>query len=111
MHVRRNDEVVVLAGEYRGKKGKILKVFPERNRVIVEGVNFVKRHMRPSQRMQQGGIVEKEAPIHASNVMLVCPKCNTPTRTQLEFFGDEGKASRRKARVCKQCGEMIEPQL
>lgn len=108
MYVRRDDQVLMLAGEYKGKTGKVLKVFPKRNRVIVEGVNFVKRHMRPSQQMPQGGIIEKEAPVHISNVMLVCPKCSKPTRPQHDFFGEGGKRSRRKARVCKKCGEMIE---
>ncbi|RMD86813.1 MAG: 50S ribosomal protein L24 [Calditrichaeota bacterium] len=107
MHVRKDDMVLVLTGEYRGKKGRVLKVFPKENRVLVEGVNFIKRHMRPSSKLPQGGIIEKEAPIHASNVMVICPKCNTPTRTRREFLGEEGKPSRRKARVCKNCGEMI----
>jgi large subunit ribosomal protein L24 len=107
MRVRKNDEVLVIAGNYRGKRGRVLKVFPDRGRVIVEGVNFIKRHTRPTQQNPQGGIVEKEAPIHVSNVMVVCPKCNTATRVGYDFFGEEGKASRRKSRVCKQCGEMI----
>lgn len=108
MHVRRNDQVLVLAGEYRGKKGKVLKIFPSEDRVIVEGVNFINRHMRPSQTMPQGGIIKKEAPINASNVMVICPKCNTPTKTRHEFLGKENKNSRNKARVCKNCGEMIQ---
>ncbi len=109
MHVRRDDQVLVIAGEYRGKRGRVLKVFPERNRVIVEGVNFIHRHMRPSQALPQGGIIQKEAPIHASNVMVICPKCDTPTRTGSKVFGEEGKVSRRRARVCKNCGEIIQP--
>jgi len=108
MHIRRNDQVLILSGEYRGKKGKVLKIFPAQSRVIVEGVNFIKRHMRPSQNMPQGGIVEKEAPIHISNVMVICPKCNTPTRTRHEFLGKEEKGARNKARVCKNCEEMIQ---
>lgn len=108
MHVRRNDQVYILSGEYRGKKGRVLKVIPSQNRVLVEGVNFINRHMRPSQQLPQGGIIKKEAPIHASNVMVICPKCDTPTRTRYESFGEAGKKSRRKARVCKNCGEMIQ---
>lgn len=108
MHVRRNDQVLVLSGEYRGKKGKVLKVFADQNRVIVEGVNFIQRHMRPSNKMPQGGIVKKEAPINISNVMVICPKCNTPTRINRDFLGKDGKTSRRKARVCKNCSEMIQ---
>lgn len=108
MHVRRNDQVLVLSGEYRGKKGKVLKIFADQNRVIVEGINFIQRHMRPSNKMPQGGIVKKEAPINVSNVMVICPKCNTPTRIKRDFLGKEGKNSRRKARVCKNCSEMIQ---
>lgn len=111
MHIRHNDQVLVLSGEYKGKKGRVLKVFPDQNRVIVEGVNFIKRHTRPSTKIPQGGIIQKEAPIHISNVMVICPKCGTPTRTRYEFFGEEGKISRRKARVCKNCGEMIQVTL
>ncbi|MFQ5705829.1 MAG: 50S ribosomal protein L24 [bacterium] len=108
MRVKRNDQVLVLSGEYKGKKGRVLKVYPRRQRLIVEGVNFVKRHMRPSSTIPQGGIIEKEALIHASNVMVVCPKCDTPTRTRHDFLGEGEKASRAKARVCKKCGEMLE---
>ncbi|HEX9655243.1 MAG TPA: 50S ribosomal protein L24 [bacterium] len=108
MHVRRGHQVVVLAGEDRGKRGKILKVFPDKGRVIVEGVNFISRHMRPSAGMPQGGIVKKEAPIHASNVMVICPKCNEPTRPTFKSIKDANKTSRKKAQVCKKCGEMIE---
>ena len=107
MRVKRNDQVIVLSGEYRGKKGKVLKAFPKQNRVIVEGVNFIKRHMRPSQQMPQGGIVEKEAPIHASNVILVDPKSGEPTRIRYEFLSSEGKNSRRKVRMSQKSGEMI----
>jgi len=107
MKVRKDDQVLVIAGNYRGRRGRVLKVFPGRDRIIVEGVNFIKRHSRPTQQNPQGGIIEKEAPIHVSNVMVICPKCNTPTRVSHEFFGEEGKAARRKSRVCKQCGEMI----
>ncbi len=108
MHVRRNDQVLVLSGEYRGKKGKVLKIFADQNRVIVEGISFIHRHMRPSNKMPQGGIIKKEAPINVSNVMVICPKCNTPTRIKRDFLGKEGQNSRRKARVCKNCSEMIQ---
>jgi large subunit ribosomal protein L24 len=108
MQVRRGNQVVVLSGEDRGKRGKVLKVLPEKGRVIVEGINFISRHMRPSAGLPQGGIVKKEAPIHSSNVMVVCPKCNQPTRLAHKFIKDDKKTSRKKARVCKKCGEMIE---
>lgn len=102
MKVLKNDTVVVIAGNDKGKKGKVLKVFPKRERIIVEGVNFIKRHTRPTQKNPKGGIVEKEAPIHASNVMVVCPKCNQTTRVGRHKL-DDGK----KVRICKSCQEML----
>lgn len=110
MHVKKNDQVLVLSGVYKGKRGKILKVFPSQNRVIVEGVNFINRHMRPSSNMPQGGIVKKEAPIHVSNVMVIDPKTNEPTRIKYDFLKTDGKRSRRKARFSKKSGEMIQDQ-
>lgn len=107
MRVRKNDQVLVLAGNYKGKKGKVLKVFPEENRVIVEGVNFIKRHSRPTQQNPKGGIIEKEAPIHVSNVMVICPKCNTPSRMGRKTVFDEARQRKNRVRVCKNCGEMI----
>lgn len=107
MHIRKDDQVLVISGNHRGKKGRVLKIFPERDRVIVEGVHLIKRHTRPTQRNPQGGIVEKEGPVHVSNLMLVCPKCNTPTRVNSRISSSEGKASRHRARICKSCGEMI----
>jgi len=102
-HVRKNDLVQVIAGKEKGKTGKVLKVLPKKNRVLVEKVNFVKRHSRPSGRTRQGGIIQKEAPIHISNVLLVCPKCNRGARMGKRLLED-GK----KALVCKKCGELIE---
>jgi large subunit ribosomal protein L24 len=96
---------MVIAGDYRyrGRTGKVLKVFPETKRIIVEKVRFVKRHTRAMlQQGQQGGIVEKEAPIHVSNVMLVCPKCGKPTR-----LGTTELADGTRERVCKKCNEMV----
>ncbi len=102
MKVAKGDTVVVIAGDDKGKTGKVLKVFPDKQRVIVEGVNFIKRHTRPRSRMEPGGIIEKEAPIHISNVMVVCPRCGEgvkPKRTRLV----EG----RRVRVCNKCNEII----
>ncbi len=102
--VVKNDTVLVLSGNYRGKTGKVLKVFPKENKVIVEGVNFIKKHMRPTQQFPQGGIFEKEAPIHISNVKVICPKCNRPTRVGIRILEDKSKV-----RYCKHqdCGEII----
>lgn len=107
MHIKKDDQVLILSGNARGKKGRVLKVFPKRNRIIVEGVNFIKRHSRPTQKNPQGGIIEKEAPIHVSNVMLICPKCNTPARVAHVLTEGNEKTSRRRQRVCKKCNEMI----
>ncbi len=106
MHVKKGDMVVVISGEEKGKMGKILKAIPKQNRVIVEGVNMVKKHQRPSEKVKTGGIIETEAPIHVSNVMLVCPKCGKPTRTGRKFVG-EGD-NRKKVRYCKKCGEIVD---
>nr|WP_162490102.1 50S ribosomal protein L24 [Moorella thermoacetica] len=103
MHVKKGDTVMVITGKDAGKKGKVLSVEPARGRVVVEGVNIVKRHTRPTQKMPQGGIIEKEAPVASSNVMLFCNKCNRPTR-----IGHQILADGTKTRVCKKCGEVID---
>lgn len=102
MRLKKNDTVRVITGEDRGKEGKILKVFPDKGRIIVEKVNLIKRHTRPSKSVPQGGIIEKEAPINATNVMLVCPKSGKPTRVGVEVLSDGSRA-----RVSKKSGEMI----
>ncbi len=107
MRIRKNDIVVVISGDHRGRQGKVLKVFPEKNRVIVEGVNLIKRHTRPSQRNQQGGIIEKEAPLHVSNVMLIDPKLGVPTRIGIQTINNSRKTSRNRVRVAKKSGEII----
>jgi large subunit ribosomal protein L24 len=102
-HVRKNDVVMVIAGKEKGKSGKILKVIPKKNRAIVEKVNFIRRHTRQTKNTPQGGIVEREAPLHLSNLMLICSKCNKPIRTKKKILED-GK----KVRVCKKCGEVLD---
>jgi large subunit ribosomal protein L24 len=105
MKIRKNDMVMVIAGNARGKTGKILKVYPDRGRVIVEGVNIIKRHTRPNQRNPQGGIVQRESPIHASNVMLLDPKSNEPTRVGTKVTVDETTKRKRRLRVSRATGE------
>ena len=101
--IRRNDNVVVTAGRDRGKQGRVLKVVPDRNRVVVEGVNVIKRHTRPNpQRNIKGGIVEREASLNVSNVQLVCPACGKPTRIGYSTQGD------RKVRVCRKCEGVVD---
>ncbi len=102
VHVHKGDTVLVIRGKNAGKKGKVLEVQPVKSRVVVEGVNKVKRHTKPSRSLPQGGIMEKEAPIHSSNVMLYCSKCNRPTRVGKKILED-GK----KVRQCKKCGEVL----
>jgi len=102
-HVKKDDKVKILAGKDKDKIGKVLKVIEKKERVLVENVNIVKRHTRPSAQNRQGGIVEGEAPLHWSNVMLVCNKCIKPTRVKTKILED-GK----KVRVCKKCDEIID---
>jgi large subunit ribosomal protein L24 len=107
MKIRKNDTVMVIAGNSRGKSGKVLKVYTERKRVIVEGVNIIKRHTRPSQKNPQGGIVQREAPIHVSNVMLLDPKTNEITRVGTRIIVDETTGKKRRMRVARATGEMF----
>lgn len=103
LHVRTGDLVEVIAGKDKGKKGKILSVDPEKSTVIVEGANIVKRHTKPSRRNTQGGIIEKPAPLHSSNVLLYCKQCEKGVRTGKRIL-DDGE----KVRYCKKCGEIFE---
>lgn len=106
LDILKNDLVKIMVGKDKGKQGKVLYIIPSKERVnvIVEGVNFVKRHTRPDPRKQsQGGIVNRESPINISNVMLICPKCNRPTRLG-HLIMDDGT----KNRICKKCGEIVE---
>lgn len=103
MNIKKGDTVVVLTGKDSGKRGKILRVFPADNRVVVEGVNKSKKHSKPSRSLPQGGILQIETPLNVSNVMLVCGKCKKPTRGARKIL-DNGE----KARVCKQCGEVLD---
>jgi large subunit ribosomal protein L24 len=102
-HVRRGDTVAVIAGKERGKRGKVLRVLPDKNRVLVEKVNMIKKHQRPTQKLRQGGIIEREGPLALSNVLLVCSRCNRPVRTGIKVLTDG-----RKVRTCRQCGEPID---
>src|SRR5437868_2503457 len=101
MKIRRDDNVLVIAGREKGKTGKVRQVLRADNRVVIEGVNLVKRHMKARPGVAQAGIVSKEAPVHASNVMMLCPSCNRPTRVGHRFTGEgEGRV---KERYCKKC--------
>jgi len=103
MHVKKEDTVIVISGKDKGKKGRVLAAFPRENRVLVEGVNMVKKHQKPNPKNPQGGIITQEAPIHASNVMLVDPKTGLPTRVGYKVL-ENGK----KVRVAKRSGATID---
>jgi len=103
VHVRRGDTVAVIAGRERGKRGKVLRVLPAAGRVLVEKLNMMKKHQRPTQKLRQGGIIEREGPIHLSNVMLVDPQTDKPTRVGVRSLAD-GK----KVRVARRSGEFID---
>jgi large subunit ribosomal protein L24 len=103
MKIRKDDEVLVITGDDRGKKGKVRRYYPREDRLVVDGVNMVKRHMKARANVKQAGIIEREAPIHVSDVMLICSKCNKPTR--VGFLSLDNKT---KVRVCKQCNEVID---
>ena len=103
MQIRKNDSVMVIGGKERGKTGKVLRVLQDKGAVIVERLNMVKRHTKPRGPQQPGGIVEKEASIHASNIMILCDKCNAPVRIGRKILGD-GK----KIRICRRCNEALD---
>lgn len=103
MKIKKNDNVIVIAGNDKGKKGKVLKTMPEKDRAIVEGVNFIKRHTRPRKQGEKSGILEKEAPLNVTNLMVICSKCDKGVRVGIRVLAD-GK----HARVCKSCGEMLD---
>ena len=102
--IRKNDSVIVITGRDRGKRGRVLRVIPDARRVIVEGVNFIKRHTRPNpQKNVKGGIVQREAPLSASNVQLVCPECSNPTRVGRKLLEDG-----RRVRFCVKCKGVVD---
>jgi large subunit ribosomal protein L24 len=103
MKIRKDDMVLVIVGKDKGKKGKVRFAYPKDGRILVEGVNFIKKHTRAIKEVKQAGIVEREAPIHVSNVMLLCNKCNHPVRVGSRLLAD-GK----KVRICRSCGEVID---
>ncbi|MFA4922563.1 MAG: 50S ribosomal protein L24 [Ignavibacteriaceae bacterium] len=107
MRIKKNDNIIVIAGNDKNKTGKVLKVYPKVNRVIVEGINIHKRHTKPSQKNQQGGIVEQEAPIHVSNVMIVDPKTSQPTRIGSKIIIDDKTGKKKIARISRASGEML----
>ncbi|MDH4161073.1 MAG: 50S ribosomal protein L24 [Nitrospirota bacterium] len=98
MQIKKNDTVLVTAGKEKGKRGRVIAVYPSNNRVLIEKLNMIKRHTKPNQQLKQGGIVERESPISAANVRLICNKCDKPTSISRKTQGDGTRA-----RVCKAC--------
>jgi large subunit ribosomal protein L24 len=102
--IRKNDTVLIVTGKDRGKRGRVLKVLPEKNRLVIEGMNLIKRHTRPNPGKNiKGGIVEREASLHASNAQLICPECGAQTRVGRKILGDG-----RKVRVCRKCEGVVD---
>src|SRR3989442_11715020 len=101
--IRKNDTILVIAGKEKGKRGRVLFVIPAKGRVIVEHVNMIKRHQRPTQKLRQGGIIEREGALALSNVLPICSRCDKPSRTGVKALADG-----RKIRICKRCGEAID---
>ena len=102
VHIKKNDMVIVTTGKEKGKSGKVLRVFPEKNKAIIEKVNFIKRHVRPSKKTPQGGVIEREASMHISNVKVVCPSCNQAVRVGVRLEGQD------KIRFCKKCNVQVD---
>jgi large subunit ribosomal protein L24 len=103
MHVRKGDQVVVIAGKEKGKRGRVLRLVSDKGRVVIERINMVKRHTKPTQRNPRGGILEKEGSVEASNVALWCGKCVAPRRAKVD-----DKEGQKKRRVCVKCGTVFE---
>ncbi len=102
MRIKKGDKVKVISGEYKDVKGEVLKAFPKENKIIVEKVNFAKRHVRPTQQSPEGGIIEVERPIHVSNVKFICPKCNEISKTRVKILDDKSRI-----RYCIKCEDMV----
>jgi len=101
MKIKKDDQVLIISGKYRGKKGKVLRVLPKKDKVVVEGVNLAKKHVRPKKSGEKGQVVKMPLPFHVSNVKLICPKCTKTARIGFKLSGDK------KYRICKKCGKEI----
>lgn len=111
LNIKRDDTVVVISGKDKGKKGKVTMALPKEERVVVHDVNKITRHTKPKKQGQPGGRIVREDPIHVSNVMLICPKCNSATRVAHQFIEEKGEGDKpgiKKVRVCKKCGKQID---
>lgn len=107
MRIKKGDTVLVISGDDRGKMGKVLKISKEKNRAVVEGVNFIKKHSRPTSKNPKGGILEKEGSIEVSNLMVYCSKCSSPTKVSYRLLKSETVEKLNKVRICRKCGEIM----
>lgn len=107
MRIKKGDTVLIISGDDRGKMGRVLKVLKDKNRAIVEGVNFIKRHTRPTSKNRKGGILEKEGSIEVSDIMIYCSKCSSPTKVSYKVLEGESGEKLNKVRICRKCGEVI----
>ena len=107
MRIHKDDTVMIISGDDKGKSGKVLKVFPEGEKILIEGINFIKRHTRGTQKNPKGGILEKEAALHISNVLVYCSKCAASTKVGHKVITQEGTGKPTKIRICRRCGEVI----
>lgn len=107
MNIKRNDNVKIIAGKDKGKTGKVIQTFPDREKVVVEGANMLVKNLRPRSRDEKGQKVTFSAPFHISNVMLICPKCNKPVRIAYKLIQSGGEKTSKKFRVCRKCKEVI----
>jgi large subunit ribosomal protein L24 len=108
MNIKKGDTVLIITGKDRGKQGTVSRALPQVNKVIVEGLNIAKKHIRPQGQTRQGGIIEKAMPIHVSNTMLICTECGQPTRVAHDYRASGAEQKMRKVRVCKKCHKIIE---
>lgn len=108
MNIKKGDTVLIITGKDRGKQGTVSRAMPQVNKVIVEGLNIAKKHIRPQGQTRQGGIIEKAMPIHVSNTMLICTECSQPTRVSHDYRASGTEQKMRKVRVCKKCHKIIE---
>lgn len=108
MKIKRGDKVKVIAGKDKGKKGKVLQIFPDRNKASVEGINLAIKHLRPKKQGEKGQKIEFPAPLNISNLMIMCPRCNRPTRVKSKISPQPGDKKAQKVRICSKCKEFID---
>ena len=107
MKIKKNDQILIISGKDRGRLGKVIQAFPKQEKVLIEGINMRKRHIKPKKTGEKGQIIEKPAPVHISNVKLICPKCKKPARVGYKISESETQKKGIKARICKKCQQVV----